>query len=124
MRKVWSKEFQDLERPSQQIKRLKEILEELGMGGRPSMEKARSIKEKRALAKELGSWTCSTCDRKYILNQFLSQFTEEIRSFEQAVSGQSSRIRSGRKGNTGSGHEEDGNLSNEFSDDVPVKHTV
>lgn len=54
MRKVWSKEFQNLPTASQQVKRLKEILAELGMDGRLSVEKAKAIKAKRDLAKELG----------------------------------------------------------------------
>lgn len=54
MRKVWSKVFQDIDQPSQQIKKLKEILTELGMTGRMSLEQAKKIKEKRELAKELG----------------------------------------------------------------------
>lgn len=53
---MWSKVFSDIEdQPSKQIRRLKEILAELGMSeGRMSLEKARAIKEKRELAKELG----------------------------------------------------------------------
>jgi hypothetical protein len=52
---LWSKEFQNLDRPAQQIARLKDILAELGMGsGRMSLEKAREIKERRELAQELG----------------------------------------------------------------------
>jgi len=65
VRKVWSKEFQNLDKPLQQVKRLKEILTELGMDGRPTMDKAKAIKEKRDLAKEL----------------------EDVRAFEQAVAG-------------------------------------
>ena len=38
----------------QQIKRLKEILAEVGMTGRYSMERAKTIREKRELARELG----------------------------------------------------------------------
>jgi hypothetical protein len=45
--------FQDLDTPQQQIKKLKEILTELGMTGRMSMEQAKAIKEKRELAQEL-----------------------------------------------------------------------
>jgi len=71
VRKVWSKEFQNLDEPSEQIKRLKEILAELGMNGRPSLEKAKAIKERRDLEKEL----------------------EDVRAFEQAVAGQSSADR-------------------------------
>jgi len=53
VRKVWSKEFKDLERPSQQIARLEQMLRELGMQGRFSLEQAKSIREQRELAQEL-----------------------------------------------------------------------
>lgn len=53
MRKVWSKVFQDLDTPSQQIKKLKEILADLGMSGRMSVEQAKGIKAKRELEQEL-----------------------------------------------------------------------
>ena len=41
---------------NERAKKLKEILAELGMNGRHSMEKAKEIKEKRDLAKELGKF--------------------------------------------------------------------
>jgi len=53
VRKVWKKEFEDLDKPSQQIKRLHEILRDLGMPSRYSLEKAKTIKEQRELAQEL-----------------------------------------------------------------------
>lgn len=53
VRKVWSKVFQGLDTSSQQIKKLKEILRELGMTGRMSMEQAKAIRERRELAQEL-----------------------------------------------------------------------
>ncbi|OSX64344.1 hypothetical protein POSPLADRAFT_1073872, partial [Postia placenta MAD-698-R-SB12] len=53
VRRVWAKEFKDLERPSDQIKRLKQILADLGMTGRMSLEQAKAIREKRELAQEL-----------------------------------------------------------------------
>lgn len=56
VRKVWTKEFQNLEKSSQQIKRLKEMLTELGMEGRPTIEKAKAIKAKRDFAQELGEY--------------------------------------------------------------------
>jgi hypothetical protein len=59
IRKMWAKEFKDIDTPSQQIKRLKEILAELGMTGRLSLEQAKAIKEKRELAQELGTLFCS-----------------------------------------------------------------
>lgn len=56
MRKVWSKVFEGLDTPQQQIKKLREILTDLGMTGRMSMEQAKAIKEKRELEKELGTF--------------------------------------------------------------------
>jgi hypothetical protein len=56
VRKAWSKEFQGLDNPSAQIKRLKEILTSLGMEGRMSMEQAKAIRAKRELAQELGAY--------------------------------------------------------------------
>ncbi|KAF8573754.1 hypothetical protein K439DRAFT_1665684 [Ramaria rubella] len=53
LRKVWSKEFADLPQPRQQIRHLKAILTDLGMTGRLSMDQAKAIKRKRALAREL-----------------------------------------------------------------------
>ncbi|KAG2075600.1 hypothetical protein BDR04DRAFT_1091104 [Suillus decipiens] len=53
VRKVWKKEFADLDTPSGQIKRLKDILKDLGMTGRLTLEKAKSIKAERELAQEL-----------------------------------------------------------------------
>ncbi|KAG5645039.1 hypothetical protein DXG03_007218 [Asterophora parasitica] len=52
VRKVWSKVFQDCS-TSQQIKKLKEMLAELGMSGRMSLDKAKKIRAKRELAQEL-----------------------------------------------------------------------
>jgi len=72
VRKIWSKVFQDLDSPNQQIKKLKEILAELGMTGRMSMEQAKTIKQKRELAREL----------------------EDVQQFEKAVLDRSSRSRS------------------------------
>jgi hypothetical protein len=55
VRKVWSKEFKDIDTPSLQIQRLKTILSGLGMTGRMSLEQAKSIKAKREFAQELGT---------------------------------------------------------------------
>lgn len=52
---MWSKAFQGVDAPQEQIKKLKEILAELGMTGRMSMEQAKAIKQKRELAQELGT---------------------------------------------------------------------
>ena len=61
-RKVWSKVFKSLDTPQQQIKKLKELLADLGMTGRMSMEQAKAIKEKRELAQELrtSNFCCET----------------------------------------------------------------
>jgi hypothetical protein len=56
VRKVWKKEFTNLDTPSGQIKRLNEILKDLGMSGRPSLEKARSLRAQRELAQELSAY--------------------------------------------------------------------
>ncbi|KAF9038571.1 hypothetical protein BJ165DRAFT_1531651 [Panaeolus papilionaceus] len=52
-RRVWSKVFQGLDTPQQQIKKLKDILAELGMTGRLSLDKAKAIKMQREFAQEL-----------------------------------------------------------------------
>ena len=64
MRKIWSKEFKDLDRPSQQIARIEAILRELGMTGRFTMQQAKEIREKRELASEL---RMSSLDRDVVL---------------------------------------------------------
>ncbi|KJA23487.1 hypothetical protein HYPSUDRAFT_215081 [Hypholoma sublateritium FD-334 SS-4] len=56
-RKVWSKVFQGLDSPQQQIRKLKEMLSDLGMTGRMSLDQAKAIKEKRELAQELADVT-------------------------------------------------------------------
>ncbi|KAF7299150.1 HNHc domain-containing protein [Mycena indigotica] len=53
VRKVWSKVFADIDKPTRQIQKLKEILAELGMEGQPSLAKAKAIKQRRELAQEL-----------------------------------------------------------------------
>ena len=62
VRRVWSKVFEGLDTPAQQIKKLKEILHELGMTGRLSLEKARAIREKRKFAQELRKDCTFLCD--------------------------------------------------------------
>ncbi|KAG7445056.1 uncharacterized protein BT62DRAFT_920811 [Guyanagaster necrorhizus] len=53
VRKPWATLFEGVDRPSQQIKIIKDILTELGMKGRMSMEQAKAIREKRELEEEL-----------------------------------------------------------------------
>ncbi|KAJ6512129.1 hypothetical protein C8R47DRAFT_1314175 [Mycena vitilis] len=53
VRKAWAKEFKDVDSPSQQIRMLKQILTDLGMSGRMSLEQAKAIKLRRELAQEL-----------------------------------------------------------------------
>lgn len=54
MRKIWAREFKDMDEHGQ-IRHLKKLLADLGMTGRLSMEKAKAIKAKRELAQELGA---------------------------------------------------------------------
>ncbi|KAG6878779.1 hypothetical protein C0993_008078 [Termitomyces sp. T159_Od127] len=53
VRKPWVKVFKDIPKPTQQIKKLREILTELGMTGRMSMEQAKRIRAEREIAQEL-----------------------------------------------------------------------
>ncbi|KAM6497312.1 hypothetical protein JOM56_007785 [Amanita muscaria] len=53
VRKVWSRIFEGMDKPSQKIRKLKEILSDLGMKSRLSMEQAKAIRAKRELAQEL-----------------------------------------------------------------------
>ncbi|EIW59774.1 uncharacterized protein TRAVEDRAFT_20073 [Trametes versicolor FP-101664 SS1] len=55
VRKVWAKEFKDVEKPADQIRRLKKMLTDLGMSGRMSLEQAKAIKAKREFEQELAT---------------------------------------------------------------------
>ncbi|TCD69624.1 hypothetical protein EIP91_006849 [Steccherinum ochraceum] len=99
VRKVWAKEFKDLESKSAQIKRLKEILSGLGMNGRMSLEQAKAIKEKREFEQEL----------------------EDVKQFEKAiVSGPRQTRGGGRLAHKTSIDDADGGSDEEMSD-VPAK---
>lgn len=63
VRKQWVKVFEGLDQPSQQISKLQQILADLGMEGRLSLEKAKAIKEKRDFEKELGTRIVLTVHR-------------------------------------------------------------
>ncbi len=54
-----------MDKPSQQIKKLKEMLSDFGMKGRYSMEQAKAIREKRELAQELGKSDSDVNATKY-----------------------------------------------------------
>lgn len=53
IRKLWGKELKPYETSKGKIKHLRKLLEDVGMTGRFSMEKAREIREKRELAADL-----------------------------------------------------------------------
>jgi hypothetical protein len=53
IRKVWSKELARYDTSKEKIKHLKEMLKDVGMEGKYSVEKAATIKEERELAKDL-----------------------------------------------------------------------
>ncbi|KAG2358539.1 hypothetical protein BDR07DRAFT_1417430 [Suillus spraguei] len=94
VRKVWKKEFADLDTPSGQIKRLKEILKDLGMTGRLTLEKAKTIKAERELAQEL----------------------RDVQDFAEAQ-----RRRETRKEKGTSQDEQSGSGSDDDDEDLPVK---
>lgn len=52
VRKVWKKELEDLN-TTQSISKVNKILEDLGMEGRPTLQKCKNIKERREYEKEL-----------------------------------------------------------------------
>ncbi|KAJ1899854.1 hypothetical protein LPJ66_001857 [Kickxella alabastrina] len=52
LRKVWAKELSGMN-AAQQIRHLKKLLDDLGMEGRPTLEKCKKIKDKRELQAEL-----------------------------------------------------------------------
>lgn len=54
IRKVWKKELEGLT-PTQSISRLKKILQDLGMEGRPSLSKCEAIRERLEFEKEMES---------------------------------------------------------------------
>lgn len=53
VRKQWAREFKGMDKPSQQIAHLRKMLAELGMTGRLSLDKAKSIRAQRELQQEI-----------------------------------------------------------------------
>ncbi|KAK5790400.1 hypothetical protein VI817_007687 [Penicillium citrinum] len=53
IRKMWWRELQPYETPKEKIKHLKQMLEDAGMKGRYSLEKARQIRDERELKADL-----------------------------------------------------------------------
>ncbi|KAL4980624.1 hypothetical protein BDW66DRAFT_124422 [Aspergillus desertorum] len=53
IRKMWARELAPYDTPKAKIKHLKDMLKDVGMEGRYSLEKARQIKEERELRKDL-----------------------------------------------------------------------
>ncbi|KAL4921811.1 hypothetical protein BDW62DRAFT_197518 [Aspergillus aurantiobrunneus] len=53
IRKMWARELAPYDTPKSKIKHLKDMLKEVGMEGRYSLEKARQIKEQRELREDL-----------------------------------------------------------------------
>ncbi|KAF8553555.1 hypothetical protein OG21DRAFT_1509996 [Imleria badia] len=92
VRKVWKKEFERLDKPSQQIKRLHSMLGDLGMTPRYSMEKAKAIREQRELAQEL----------------------QEVQAFDRAIK----RRQQGLRSSSETGESMDGDKSDA---DVPAR---
>ncbi|KAJ8516518.1 hypothetical protein ONZ45_g6189 [Pleurotus djamor] len=119
VRKVWSKVFADIERPSQQISKLKEILAELGMTGRLSIEKAKAIREKRELAQELGIDSPSVTPEFFIADV---ASPEDVKDFDKAVNSVSkSRGGAKKKVAASSDTEERAASDSESEEEVTVK---
>ena len=103
-----------------QIHRLKQILADLGMKGRLSLEQARSIRSKRELAQELRSF--------YHLFPFRVSFIvvrviEDVQEFEKSVvSGPSRRSSRGTTKLASTDHA--GDSEDELSDVPPVVRPV
>ncbi|CEP09231.1 hypothetical protein [Parasitella parasitica] len=55
VRKVWSKELADCKSTSAEISKLKSMLQDLGVHGRPTLEKCEAVKKERELKAELDS---------------------------------------------------------------------
>ncbi|GAN03956.1 transcriptional regulator [Mucor ambiguus] len=55
VRKVWAKELNDCKDTTAEISKLKAMLEELGVHGRPTLEKCEAVKKERELKAELDS---------------------------------------------------------------------
>ncbi|KAF7430993.1 hypothetical protein PC9H_006708 [Pleurotus ostreatus] len=94
VRKQWVKVFEGLDRPSQQISKLQQILADLGMEGRLSLEKAKAIKEKREFEKELA----------------------DVKAFEQTMA-----ARSAPKSASGSGAEDDDRAESDSDTAAPKR---
>ncbi|KIJ65521.1 hypothetical protein HYDPIDRAFT_110621 [Hydnomerulius pinastri MD-312] len=94
VRKTWKKEFDGVEKPSQQVKRLHEILGDLGMSPRYTLEKAKTIKQQRELAQEL----------------------RDVQEFDKAT-----RRRGSRKAKDPSEAEESGAQSDNDAEELPAQ---
>ncbi|KAI9506800.1 hypothetical protein BX070DRAFT_10170 [Coemansia spiralis] len=64
LRKIWAKELAGMS-GAEQIRHLKQILDDLGMEGRPTLEKCKKIKDKRDLQAELDAM-----DQDNIIDKF------------------------------------------------------
>ncbi|KAI8640163.1 hypothetical protein BD408DRAFT_434497 [Parasitella parasitica] len=64
VRKVWAKELAECRSTTAEIRKLKSILEELGVHGRPTLEKCEAVKKERELKAELDS-----LDTNLIINE-------------------------------------------------------
>ncbi|KAH9926994.1 uncharacterized protein B0H18DRAFT_1004882 [Fomitopsis serialis] len=82
VRKQWAKEFKGMDRPSEQIRRLKQILSDLGMAGRMSLEQAKAIREKRELAQELED--VKNFEQSVVSNKRASRLKEKTQTTEEA----------------------------------------
>ncbi|KAK0214833.1 hypothetical protein IW262DRAFT_1465606 [Armillaria fumosa] len=81
VRKPWARLFEGVHRPSQQIKIIKDILAELGMKGRMSMEQAKTIREKREMEQELAD--VQLFEKSFVNRSSRSQATTKVAESDQ-----------------------------------------
>ncbi|CAO3681058.1 unnamed protein product [Umbelopsis vinacea] len=80
VRKIWSKELADCETTSSQIARLKSILHDLGVQGRPTLEKCEAVKSERELKAEIESLSTENIlpsNKRSTRSELPSEYTAE-----------------------------------------------
>lgn len=77
---MWSKELKDCDTPKSQVSHLRRMLTDLGMTGRFSMEQAKSIREKREFAKEMGMFGVDHRLRRPLLSKLQRTYAILLRS--------------------------------------------
>ena len=127
VRKVWAKEFKGVDRPSDQIRRLRQILADLGMKGRMSLEQAKAIRQKREFEQELGArvylrlgaviLTCWTC--WVDVRPGAHTHTEDVKEFAEKMES-ANRRRSAKGAAAAATAEKDGEDEDDEESDIEI----